>query len=263
MLTVAAAVVTSTTGFSGAGSDSSDLARIAKSAGELAKSGSAKFRGITTAESGGETTRVTFDGRFAFSRRAGEYLVDAAAIGLLGTGKVHALLVDGTMYFGLDALEGGTPADYEGKKWLRFDPALLADEGLGQTDPNGSIDALRGVTGKVEELGTERVRGARTTHSRVRVNPARAVANAPDEVRELARSAIRPLGSRVIPTDVWIDSAGRLRKVRLRVGDGSLASPRGSVAFEFFDFGVPVSVETPPAHEVVEFADVLGGGSGG
>jgi hypothetical protein len=259
--TFAAAVLAAApTGVLGADDGAEDRARIAKSADELAKSGSAQFRGTTTTQSA-ENTRVSFDGRFAFARRAGEYSVDAAAIGLLGTGRVRALLVDGNMYFGLDALEGGVSADYEGKRWLRFDPTVLGGHGLGQTDPNGSIDALRGVTGTVEDLGTERVGGVRTEHYRVRINPARAIANAPDHVREEARNSIRPLGTKVIPTEVWIDSAGRLRKLRLRVGAGTLASPRGSVAFEFFDFGAPVGVETPPAHEVVDFADVLGGGS--
>ena len=32
--------------------------------------------------------------------------------------------------------------------------------------------------------------------------------------------------------------AGRLRKVRLRLGSGSAASPRGSVAFEHFDLAL-------------------------
>jgi hypothetical protein len=260
--TFAAAVLAAApSAVAGADDGPEDRARIAKSADELAKSGTAQFLGTTTAQSGGENTRVLFDGRFAFAHRAGEYSVDAAAIGLVGTGTVRALLVDGNMYFGLDALEGGVSADYEGKRWLRFDPTVLGDHGLGQTDPNGSIDALRGVTGKVEDLGTERVRGVRTTRYRVRVNPARAVANAPDDMRELVRNSIRPLGTKVIPTEVWVDGDGRLRKLRLRVGAGTLASPRGSVAFEFFDFGAPVGVETPPAHEVVDFADVLGGGS--
>lgn len=259
-LIVAAAFVASLAGITGAGSGDDPLERIAKSADELAKSGSAQFRGTTTAETGGPTAKVTFDGRFHFSQRAGEYLVDAAAIGLLGSDKVRALLVDGTMYFGLDALEGGESPALVGKKWLRLDPALLGADGqIGQTDPNGSIDALRGVTGEVENLGTERVRGVRTTRYRVRINPARAVNNAPEDLRELVRAAVRPFGSKVIPAHVWIDGDGRLRKLRLRVGDGSLLSPRGSVAFEYFDLGAPVSVEAPPEGEVVDFAEILGG----
>jgi hypothetical protein len=237
-----------------------DLERIAKSADELAKSGGAQFRGTTTAETAGADARVTFDGRFHFSQRAGEYLVDAAAIGLLGNGQVRALLVDGTMYFSLDTLDGEDRPDLAGKKWLRLDPTILGEEGqLGQTDPNGSIDAVRGATGKVEDLGTETIRGVRTTHYRVRINPALAVRKAPEDVRELARDAVRPFGSRVILAHVWIDDSARLRKLRFRVGDGSLANPRGSVGFEYFDLGADVSVVAPPPEEVVDFTDILGG----
>lgn len=262
----AAVLVVAPAGIAGAGGND-DLERIAKSADELAKSGGAQFRGTTTAETAGADAKVTFDGRFHFSQRAGEYLVDAAAIGLLGSGQVRVLLVDGTMYFSLDALEGEEGEDRPdlmGKKWLRLDPTVLGEEGqLGQTDPNGSIDALRGVTGKVEDLGTETIRGARTTHYRVRINPALAVRKAPEHVRELARDAVRPFGSRVIPAHVWIDDSDRLRKLRLRVGDGSLANPRGSVGFEYFDLGADVSVVTPPPEEVIDFADILGGAPDG
>jgi hypothetical protein len=262
-LTFAAAVLTVTpSALAGADDGEQDVERITKSADELAKSGGAQFRGTTTAESGGVETKVTFDGRFHLSRRAGEFSVDAQAIGLLGSGSVRAVFVDGAMYFSLDVLEGDTSPEFAGKKWLRFDATVLAEEGqLGQTNPNASIDALRGVTGKVQKLGAADVRGTRTTRYRVRINPARAVAKASDEAREQARSGLRPFGSKVIPADVWIDGSGRLRKLRLRVGSGSLANPRGSVTFEFFDLGADVSVEAPPANEVVDFAEVLGGSS--
>lgn len=249
-------------GIADAGTGDADVERIATAADELAKSGSAKFRGTTTTDRDGEDAKVTFDGRFDFPRRAGEYSVDATALGLEGSGKVRALLVDGIVYLSLDALEGATSADLEGKKWLKLDPALFGGEGqIGQSDPNGGLDAIRGVTGGVERVGTDKVRGARTTHYRVKIDPAQAVANAPDEVREQARSAVRPLGSEIIPADVWIDTRGRLRKLRLRVGSGSAASPKGSVAFEYFDLGAKVRVEAPPAAEVVDFGELLGGGS--
>jgi hypothetical protein len=258
----AAAIAVIPAGATGADDTDKDLERIATSADELAKSGSAKFRGTSTADGGGANSEVTFDGSFAFAQRAGEYSVDPAAIGLQGSGTLRTLLVGGVLYLSLDALEGGDAPDLAGKKWLKLDPASFGGEGLiGQSDPNGSLDAVRGVTGRVETVGTETIRGTRTTRYRTRINPARAVANAPDELREKVRGAVRPLGSRAVPADVWIDGRGRLRKVRLRLGSGSLASPRGSLAFEYFDLGAQVSVEAPPASEVVDFAELLGGSS--
>jgi hypothetical protein len=253
-----AVLVVTTTAVASARNGDEDLERIAHSADELAKSSSAKFRGTTTADAGGAESKVTFDGRFDFVNRAGEYSVDATAIGLQGSGKVRTIVVGGILYLSLDALEGGP--NIEGKKWLRLDPAVFGGEGqIGQSNPNGGLDAVRGVTGAVQDRGTEKVRGARTTHYRVKVDPAQAVANAPEELRDEVSSSVRPLGSEPIPADVWLDTRGRLRKIRLRVGSGSLASPKGSVGFEYFDLGAKASVAEPPASEVIDFGEILGG----
>jgi hypothetical protein len=114
---------------------------------------------------------------------------------------------------------------------------------------------LRARSGAVQDRGTEKVRDARTMHYRVKVDPAQAVANAPEELH----SAVRPLGSETIPAAVWLDPRGRLRRMRLRVGSGSLASPKGSVGFEYYDLGAKASVAEPPASEVIDFGAILGG----
>ena len=73
---------------------------------------------------------------------------------------------------------------------------------------------------------------------------------------QLARAFLARI--RTIPADVWVDGKGRLRKVRLRVAASS-AKTKGSVAFEYFDLGASVNVEAPPASEVVDFEELLGG----
>jgi hypothetical protein len=162
------------------------------------------------------------------------------------------------VFLSLDALEGTTAI--EGKKWLRLDPSVFGVEGqIGQSDPNGGLDALRGVTGTVENRGTEDVRGVPTTHYRVKIDPARAVTNAPEDLREVVRRTVRPFGSDGVPADVWLDRRDRLRKIRLSVGSGSLASPKGSVGFEYYGLGAKVSVAAPPPDDVVDFSEILGG----
>src|SRR5215210_460617 len=99
-----------------AGDQNRDRERVARSGEALAKSRSAKFRGTSTAElKGGVDAKVTFDGRFDFANRAGEYSLDAGAIGLQGNGKVRALLVGGVVFVKLDAL--GSSIEIPGKKW--------------------------------------------------------------------------------------------------------------------------------------------------
>jgi hypothetical protein len=262
-LAVVAAVLTAAPARAiGSGSSEEDLARIARSGEVLADSGSARFRGTTTAPGSGAGSKVTFNGAFNFESGTGEYSVDVASLGLQGSGKVRALLVGGLLYLSLNALDPGASAstpEIEGKKWLKLDPALFGGEGqIGQSDPSGSLNALRGAASDVKRVGTEKVRGTRTTHYRVTIDVEQAVANAPEGERDQVRGSIAALGSGTIPADVWIDSKGRLRKMRLRVG-GSSETVRGSVGFEYFDLGARVDVKEPPAEEVVDFFDLLGG----
>jgi hypothetical protein len=239
-----------------------DASRISKSGDELAKAGGARFRGTTSSGSGANGGTVTFDGSLDFKTRAGEYSVDAAAIGLQGTGKVHTVVAGGVLYLSLDALQGVDPSsspDLAGKKWLKLDPKVFGGGGqIGQSDPNGSLDALRGVKGGVKRVGSEKVRGTRTTRYRVSIDADQAVNNAPEDQRDEVRNTVGALGSKTIPADVWVDAKGRLRKVRLHVAASSTTT-KGSVSFEYFDLGTQVNVEAPPANEVVDFQDLLGG----
>ncbi|HEY4396648.1 MAG TPA: LppX_LprAFG lipoprotein, partial [Acidimicrobiia bacterium] len=118
------------------------------------------------------------------------------------------------------------------------------------------------VKGGVKRIGSEKVRGTRTTHYRVTIDADQAVNSAPEARRDEVRNSIGALGSKKVPADVWIDSKGRLRKVRLHVA-GSSTTSKGSVSFEFFDLGAQVSVDAPSADEVIDFQDLLGGSTTG
>src|SRR6266496_2427403 len=240
-LVVATALVTlASTGAAGARVAGDDLSRVSKSGDELAKTGGAKFRGTTSSGGGGNGSTVTFDGSLDFKSRAAEYSVDAAAIGLQGSGKVHTVVAGGVLYLSLDALEGGDASsspDLAGKKWLKLDPKVFGGGGqIGQSDPNGSLDALRGAKGGVKRVCSEKVRGARTTRYRVTIDADQAVNSAPEAQRDEVRNSIGTLGSKTIPADVWIDGKGRLRKVRLHVA-ASTTTTKGSVTFEYFALG--------------------------
>src|ERR1700704_1841136 len=230
-----AVVFVATAGAASAVDSGSDLARITKSGDELAKAGGAKFRG-TTSSGGGNGSTVTFDGSLDFQSRAAGDSVDAAAIGLQGTGKVRTLVAGGVLYLSLDAVGSVDPSsspDLAGKKWLKLDPKVFGGGGqIGQSDPNGSLDAPRGVKGSVKRVGTEKVRGTNTTRYRVTIEADQAVNSAPEAQRDEVRNSIGTLGSKTIPADVWIDGKGRLRKVRLHVA-ASTTTTKGSVAFEY------------------------------
>ena len=262
VLTTAACVLTvAWTAVPDAAAADSDQTRVATSGQALAGARTAKFQATTTADAGGTASKVTFDGSSNFEHRATEYTVGAADIGLSGSGNVQVRFIRGVEFLSLDALTGGdssSAAALAGKRWLRLNPSDFGgDTQIGQSNPSAGLDALRGAT-DVKKVGHATVRGASTTRYRAKLDLDQAVAKAPDDLRTEVTSTVQALGSGTVPADVWLDGKGRVRRIRLRVGSVS-AGNAGSVVFEYFGLGSRVRVEEPPASEVVDFADILGG----
>jgi hypothetical protein len=264
-LLVAAMVVVTTASPAVAAGGSSALERVMKSGDELAKSGSAKFRGTSKHDKGGKESNVAFDGNFEFGQRVGEYSTSASAFGGPGNEKVHGLFLgDGAVLLGLNALRNqpGFESVPEGKEWLKLDPDAVGTSEVVQRDPSSSLDALRGATGKVTRVGDDEIRGVKTTHYRVTLDLAKAISNAPEAQRDRVETSVIALGTRNIPADVWVDGKGRLRKLRLRLKGGTVVQP-GSVQFEFFDLGTPVTVMQPDPNTIVDLGEIIGGATTG
>jgi hypothetical protein len=86
-------------------------------------------------------------------------------------------------------------------------------------------------------VGHDRVRGTTATHERFTVDPLR-----PTSTTEAGQET--DLSGAPTSTDVWIDSDGRLR--RLRIG----GSP--SIDMELWGYGTAVHVDPPPADQVLD-----------
>jgi hypothetical protein len=160
------------------------------------------------------------------------------------TGKELELTVvaDGTKsYISGDALDS-IP---EGKKWMELDYSK-AVKGLSSSDPvqggpQEGLKVLEHVEG-AEEIGKEEIEGVPTTHYRGTLPAA-------EEVFGVKTHFGAP------HADVWIDSQGRVRRVRLVV-TGSLNKGEGAITTEeditFTDFGRVPAIEVPPADEVFD-----------
>jgi hypothetical protein len=155
----------------------------------------------------------------------------------------------------------------DGKSWVRG-----AHDGLGakgvelgeleqftQTDPREMLDFLRGVSGEIETVGTEELRGTETSHYRATIDPADYEKLAPEEQREqlgaLVDEIVGTSGIGKIPVDVWLDASGMVRKVAMTFAatpPGGAETAESSVSFELWDYGEPVTIELPPASEVVD-----------
>jgi hypothetical protein len=133
-----------------------------------------------------------------------------------------------------------------GDTWTGF---FLGDRERPRTvnDPLWPLDALFGARDAVE-VGTEVVRGVAATRYHARVDLAQADAALPAGITVPA-GPYRALTQ--IPAEVWLDSAGRSRRIALlpepASGDGQ--APIWSV-LELWDFGVPANIEPPGPDDI-------------
>jgi hypothetical protein len=167
------------------------------------------------------------------------------------------------MPFVADALQSPTP-------WIRMDldnlPAAATgfqSLGTGQNDPSQILSYLRGATGDFEKVGTPDVRGVATTRYRGNVDMDVAAERAPEEVREgveASRSQVEAsLGTTRLPTEVWIDDEGVVRRVRYLYPLPEGSAEAGEMVFvaDLFDFGLEVDVTPPPEGEITDIEDLV------
>jgi hypothetical protein len=178
--------------------------------------------------------------------------------------------------------EDGLP---EGKRWVAWDHAVEVDSeelfeqarekrtttedggviiwstsvGLAVPDPGPRdyLEHLREHAGAVEHLGDEDVHGIRTTRNRAELDRERLTRESLEAAGWKPENVVRyldELEESKEEIEVWIDADGLVRRI---VTTTPLAWEEGSAGgwttvTEFFDFGLEVEVEAPPAAEVIE-----------
>ena len=230
--------------------------------------------------------KLTVDGRFHILGRdvpmKGSGTVDPAArrghltfdsVGPLGPGAGGGKI---EQVFEGDVIYMRTPAVAKQfglkKEWLRVDlqsagRALGVDPTqfgqLGSNDPRQMLDQIRSVSGEVEKLGTEKVRGVDTTRYKAEVDLRKYPDRLPEGQREQARVAVERIvdmtGSPTYPMTLWIDDDELVRRVRTEYefeARGQEQKSSFSLTMEFFDFGTAVDVKPPPAKDVQDLADL-------
>jgi hypothetical protein len=239
---------------------------IASSAETTASAKTARMSGEITVTLGGETTSLPLDGALDFGSGAFEFGYDVSKLGIPGAGdaKIQARMVDGVMYVNLGDLSGDSGRSLSsvtgGKSWMKLDLGAFgqgstgAGGGLGDANPGGTLDALRGA-GDVQRVGTETLRGVETTHYTATIDPQKALDKTPAELRDKVQKGLDGLGAPV-PVDVWIDGDGQTRKIAM---DVDTASGAVSTKIEYYDFGTAVDVSAPPADDVFDLQDLFGG----
>ena len=113
----------------------------------------------------------------------------------------------------------------------------------------------------VEEVGTETVRDAETTHYRFTTDLAELAESGPEELRSSFEQMIEITGSDEIPTEVWIDGDDRVRRLVTDVEmdlQGQQVSQLSTI--EYYEFGVQFDVQPPPEEDTVDITELGGGG---
>jgi hypothetical protein len=125
-------------------------------------------------------------------------------------------------------------------------------------DPTQTLQYLRGA-GKVKKVGSEDVRGVKTTHYRATVDLRRVAAKAPAKDRAALRRATQRLialtGEKTLPVEIWVDDHGLVRresyreKLAIQNSSTELAS-----SMELYDFGAPVVAPVPSKSLVTDLS---------
>ena len=138
------------------------------------------------------------------------------------------------------------------EQWQRFAAsAISGQQGFGASNPISGLDYLRGVSNSVTRKGPETVRGVDTTRYHAEIDVRKSAERLSGEQRRRVE-AVSQLGVEELPTDVWIDDEGRIRRefFTMRMKNGEQIITVG-MTMELYDFGLPVRVQAPPDDQVV------------
>jgi hypothetical protein len=230
----------------GCGSTESAADPISAVAETMAGQGSVRTRTVVKTEIVGKPQTLVSEGIVDF--RTGDSM--STSNGFAGMSSKEVRVVDGVTYSTIDPsvaqeLQGTTgSAPAAGTFWLRADFGA-AQEVVAAMSVTKILDRLRAVT-DAEVLGTTELRGADVTHYRLTLSPSKQRAHEKD----IPTGKLKELTSSV---EVWVDGADRLRQLAMNDREGGAPF---SLVEEFYDFGVPVDIQPPPADQVVDLGSL-------
>jgi hypothetical protein len=164
----------------------------------------------------------------------------------------------------------GAPSGSESKPWVMLDASEAggAFGGMGQPgsgDPTQYLEFLKGVSGGIETVGDEEVRGVTTTHYRAMMDFEKVLDQASGDRKEEMDAFLEQLRSQVgkteMPIDIWIGADGLMRRMAMDFstdGGAGDVSMQMKMTIEMFDFGEPVDIQIPPASEVTKVDNFMG-----
>jgi hypothetical protein len=263
-------------GATGCGTETVGVEQLAQAADTSARTTGVKV-GIDATIEGpqGEDAEMTGSGVMDMRGQRGEFTYQIAGQ------EMRQVMDRFVMYMQSPQLE---PALDDGKEWAKLDLEkssrelgfdLGAVQQPGSSDPRQTFSQLKAVSGEIEKVGTDDVRGVETTHYSADVEIDKLHEAIPPARRAAARRSVQRMkeltGLDDYPLDVWIDDDDLVRRMRfqmdMKVGGQDVGF---DMSMDFFDYGTRVRIETPPDEEVQDLtelaaqgATMFGGGGAG
>ena len=189
--------------------------------------------------------------------RFGSSVAEKMSMDLPSVGSMDMVLVDGTIYMKLPSSltqELGT-----GKPWAKI--SLKGDDPLsqslgsttdlaGQADPSKLLNQIAS-SGTITKVTQESLNGQPVTHYAITVDVAKMARTMNGTEQE--KEALRELGIKTMPFDIWVDANNLPMKIVTKVAyDNPVSggSEAVSITVNYSDWGRPVSISAPPQSEV-------------
>ena len=237
------------------GGDVTSIDPVAQAASKTENVAGAHFMMNARITVGGQTVEFSGPGEIAdHGKKMHMRMTMPAAIlgmkGLAAKNVTFEAISSGKQFY----FRGGPFGQLAGKKWVAMsddDPSV----NLGQNDPSKMLEYLRAVS-KVEEKGSETVRGVQTTHYEARIQLDKVADKASPDAAKTLEQISTGLGTEEIPIEIWVSDDDLVRKLTMdwHGRQGSFVSD-----LEMFGFG-NVDITVPSASQTVNLKQLLGGG---
>lgn len=250
----------------GATAGGSPQSLLAASVEKTVQAGNGKLHIDFKGSFGGQDVSFGGDGIADYADKKFELTLNLpAATGISGT--IEERVIGSTVYV---MLPSAATAATGGKPWIEVDAASLdssSSSGLGSLtqDPTQFLNALKTVSSSVTTVGTEDIRGVKTTHYRAQIDLTKAAAASGADASALDQYK-KVLGSATLPEDVYLDDSGLPRRVAVSLTPAAGSSGAAnvgafSVTVDLYDFGQAdtSSIVAPPASEIGSLPGGIGG----